>query len=164
MCVRVCVCGDNRKKKEEHACVRVYLCMRLCVSTPFECVCLNVSVCVRVCSAMCICMCGTVDQNRALTVAGLLLTDACLEELTAAWPVNHRAYPLALYSHHPILLTLNLAGCCLCVHASVCVCVVTVGCCSFFSDVCLRYGLSCMGLFQTEINQDKVKQNWCKYC
>ncbi len=69
-------------------------------------------------------MCGTVDQNRALTVAGLLLADACLEELTAARPVNHRACPLALYSHHPILLTLNLAGFCLytqCVFVYVCV-------------------------------------------
>lgn len=96
-----------------YACI--FACTYVCPS-PFS----NVCVCVCVCSAMCICMCGTVDQNRALTVAGLLLADACLEELTAARPVNHRACPLALYPHHPILLTLNLAGCCL---YTVCVCV-----------------------------------------
>lgn len=120
-----------------------------------KCVC----VCVPGCSSMCICMCGTVDQNRALTVAGLLLADACLEELTAARSVNHWACPLALYSHHPFLLTLNLAGRCfhtLCVLLYVCV---SVSPCVFgdgrllhpFSVMCVWNGSDACVCFKTEI-------------
>lgn len=154
--MHACVCDWHRKKEKECEspcmCVHTYLCTHFCVS-----VCVHPHLHLCVCSAMCICMCGTVDQNRALTVAGLLLADACLEELTAARPVNHRACPLALYSHHPILLTLNLAGYCL-YTLRVCVCVWQCGDASF-TLMCL-----CVMVLASRVcfRQRSIKTKWWK--
>lgn len=114
-------------------------------------------------------MCGTVDQNRALTVAGPLLADACLEELTAARPVNHRACPLAPPFTSSYLVNsksgwaLFIHSVCLC--TCVCVCVYVrvsarvLGRFILLFDLFLRYGLRHM--FETEINPDKVMKNCC---
>lgn len=102
---RVCVCVCEPKY---HGQVNVFASTHVCVHPH-----LHLCVCVGASSAICIRMCGTVDQNRALTVAGLLLADACLEELTATRPVNHLVRPPAFSSHGPILLALNPAVCCL---------------------------------------------------
>lgn len=80
--MNVCVSDTERKSVCVAVCVRTHVAVHVLM-------CVSIRICICVCSAMCICMCGTVDQNRALTVAGLLLADACLEELTAAQPVNH---------------------------------------------------------------------------
>lgn len=72
----MCVCSCPHK----HSCVR---------PSPFA----------FACAEPCACVWVTLDQNRSLTAAGLLLADPCLEEVTAAQPVSHWACPAVLYSH-----------------------------------------------------------------
>lgn len=80
------------RKTEGESSVNVCAC-----SCPYKhsCVCPSPFACAEPCA----CVWVTLDQNRSLTAAELLLADPCLEEVTAARPVSHWACPAVLHSH-----------------------------------------------------------------
>lgn len=121
------------------------------------CVSILICICVFVCasSATCICMCGTADQNRALTVAGLLLADACLEELMATRPVNHLVCPPAFHSHG---LVSSKSGWVLSVSEFLFGCVKLWGAASFSSDVRLSYRFGFRTRDQWRGSEEKLSQ------